>query len=88
MESKTCKPNGTQRFKRLSSAVKTPAMKLSALCLLSLSLAGCVTTGSTETAAQCSAWRAIYYSASKDTQQTIRQILVHNKTGAKLCGWK
>jgi hypothetical protein len=56
-----------------------------------LLLPACATTGSTattDTAARCAAWRAITYSASKDTQPTVKQIRVHNETGRRLGCWR
>ena len=86
MEKQMCKPSGMLRSTPRLSAGRKPALMLSAMLGLTL-LTGCVTTSSTEIAAQCSAWRSIYYSASKDTQATIRQILVHNRTGKNLGCW-
>lgn len=68
--------------------------QLSALPLLCLLLAGCATTGSdqsltpTTVAELCKPWRAIGYSSTKDTPVTVRQVRVHNKTGANLGCWK
>ncbi len=60
------------------------------LCVLLL--AGCQTTGTattvTDTEAQCIAWRAIFYSAKKDTALTIKQVRVHNEVGRRLGCWK
>lgn len=52
-----------------------------------MSIAGCQTTSSTEIKAQCAAWRAITYSAKKDTADTVRQVRVHNRTGQNLGCW-
>jgi len=48
-----------------------------------------VTTGSTATTlrAQCAAWRAITYSAKRDTAPTVRQVRVHNRTGQRFGCW-
>jgi len=55
-----------------------------------LVLAGCQTTSTTVTTreAQCKPWRAITYSSSKDTKQTVQQIRVHNRTGQHLKCWR
>ena len=87
MEKQSCKPSGILRFRLPSSAATKRVAMLSTVLTASLILGGCVTTGSTEIKAQCAAWRAIYYSASKDTQATIRQVLVHNRTGKNLGCW-
>lgn len=57
--------------------------------LAALCLGGCVTTSSgvTTDKAQCVAWRSIRYHAA-DTQKTIRQVRVHNRTGQNLKCWK
>lgn len=49
---------------------------------------GCVTTSSTDIAAQCAAWRAITYSVKKDTPPTVKQIRIHNQVGRNLGCWK
>jgi hypothetical protein len=55
-------------------------------------LAGCQTnqTGTTvtDTETQCIAWRAIHYSATKDTALTVQQVREHNATGARLGCWR
>lgn len=69
--------------------------QLSGLPLLCLLLAGC-TLGSqpdlsltpTTVAELCKPWRSITYSSTKDTPVTVRQVRVHNKTGANLGCWK
>jgi hypothetical protein len=57
---------------------------------LTIALGGCQTTSSTvtNTRSQCAAWRAISYSASKDTGMTVRQIRIHNRVGQRLGCWK
>lgn len=45
-------------------------------------------TTATTTDAQCAAWRAITYSSSKDTVETVKQVRVHNKVGKNLGCWK
>lgn len=57
---------------------------MAGLALLFL-LGGCASISATNKAAQCEAWRSIYYS-SKDTKPTIKQVRVHNATWRKLCG--
>jgi hypothetical protein len=37
---------------------------------------------------QCVPWRAITYAGKHDTAATVRQVRVHNLTGAKLGCWK
>jgi hypothetical protein len=54
-------------------------------------MTGCsATTRTTATTAEalCAPWRAISYSGKRDTPQTVREIRVHNATGAKLTCWK
>jgi hypothetical protein len=58
------------------------------LALSATLLAGCQTTSTTETRAQCSAWRAITYSTKGDTAPTVKQVRVHNRTGQNLGCWK
>lgn len=58
------------------------------LLLLAIYLGGCATTSSTETKAQCAAWRPITYSLKGDTARTVKQIRVHNRTGQNLRCWK
>lgn len=59
------------------------------LVLLAAILAACQTT-TTATASRtvCAPWRAITYSGTRDTQQTQRQVKVHNRTGQNLGCWK
>lgn len=55
--------------------------------LLSLSLAGCVTTGGLP----CDGWTPIRPSGAdlkSMSGELAGQILSHNTHGAKLCGWK
>jgi hypothetical protein len=42
----------------------------------------------TDSEAQCAAWRAITYSAKKDTPMTVQQIRTHNQVGRRLGCWK
>jgi hypothetical protein len=51
---------------------------------------GCAATRTTATTVEalCAPWRAISYSGRNDMPQTVRQIRVHNATGAKLKCWK
>lgn len=51
-------------------------------------LAACGTPGLAPSADPCGPFRPIY--VGKDdvlTEQTARDLLVHNRTGATLCGW-
>lgn len=51
-------------------------------------LAGCATPGPVQSD-PCGAWRAILVSrADVLTRPTAEAVLVHNETGARLCGWK
>jgi len=61
-----------------------------AALLASSTLAGCATTGTSATTAraQCAAWRAISYASRHDTAETVRQVRVHNRTGAKMGCWQ
>ena len=64
---------------------------LRALAMIPLTLlaASCATTAGLETSAACLAFRPILPSrADVMTDETKRQILAHDETGAKLCGWK
>jgi len=87
------KQNGMPQFKPLSLAAKRLAVTLSLLLGASL-LTGCVTTSSTETKAQCAAWRSISYASPQkhpkahDTAPTIKQVRVHNRAGQNLGCWK
>ena len=58
--------------------------------LLALMTSGCAATRTTATTTEalCAPWRAITYSGRNDTPQTVRQIRVHNATGAKLACWR
>jgi hypothetical protein len=58
--------------------------------MLLLMLPACKTTGTTATTieSQCSAWRAIRYSAKKDTKLTVDQVRIHNAVGKRLGCWK
>lgn len=57
------------------------------LWLASLSLLSACATGGPGTDA-CGPWRPIYVSrADVLTEGTARQVLAHNETGARLCGW-
>jgi hypothetical protein len=49
-------------------------------------LTGCAATG--PAIDPCGAWRPIYVSrADVLTDETARQVLVHNETGRRLCRW-
>lgn len=78
--------NGTQPSRPRSSAAKRLVLMLFATST-AMATASCQTTSSTETKAQCAAWRAITYSSKKDTPPTVKQIRVHNRTGQKLGCW-
>ena len=57
---------------------------LATLMLISVSIAGCATSVGT-----CDWGKPIRPSRSDVlTRQTANQILAHNETGARLCGWK
>ena len=62
-------------------------MRWTVLWLASLTLlAACAQSGAGTSA--CSGWRPIYVSrADVLTDGTARQVLAHNETGARLCGW-
>ncbi len=64
--------------------------KLAALATLALPLtvAGCQTATPTTatTNAVCSAWQPITYSASKDTPETVRQVVGNNAAREAFCG--
>ncbi|QCN96677.1 hypothetical protein D3093_15165 (plasmid) [Azospirillum argentinense] len=50
-------------------------------------LSGCATSGPATDG--CVAWRPIYISRSDVlTDGTAEQIMAHNLTGARLCGWQ
>jgi uncharacterized lipoprotein YajG len=63
--------------------MKTALLAIPALLLL----AGCQTTATTAKTV-CAPWRAITYSGTKDTPQTVRQVRVHNATGKNVGCWK
>lgn len=51
-------------------------------------LSGCVTAG-VGTEGACVAFRPIYISrADQLSDGTAEQLLAHNETGARLCGWQ
>ena len=62
-------------------------MRWIGLWLVSLSLlSACAPNGAATSA--CSGWKPIYVSrADVLTADTARQILAHNETGARICGW-
>jgi len=56
---------------------------------IALALGGCaLPISATTKEAQCSAWRPITYSKSKDTPETVRQVRTHNLTGKNMNCWK
>ena len=91
MEWPEFKLNGMLRLLHLSSNQKRLGKMLSLTCLAIL-LSGCATTNITGTTtnrqSKCAAWRAITYSASKDTKMTVDQIRTHNAVGKKLGCWR
>lgn len=59
------------------------------MLILLLPLAGCATKAGPGRPDPCAAWRPIYVSPNDVlTDATARAILDHDRTGAKLCGWK
>lgn len=87
------KPSGTQRRKLIMQLRRMHALKQSVLFLpliaVSLTLPGCITTGTTVTTnSALAAFRAITYSVAHDTAATVRQIRVHNAVGRRLHLWK
>jgi hypothetical protein len=57
------------------------------LCVACLLLAGCGTDGVSLPSFGCTAFKPITYSRSKDTRETVRQIVAHNAVGVRVCGW-
>lgn len=55
---------------------------------LALLLAGCQTDGAALPNVACGVFHPITYSRSKDTRETVRQIVGHNASGRVLCGWR
>lgn len=56
---------------------------------LALLVTGCVTGRGTDTG--CAAFRPIYLTVAEIdalTDDSVAQVLAHNETGAKLCGWR
>lgn len=53
-----------------------------------LLLAGCQTDGAALPSVACTVFKPITYSTSRDTRETVRQVVGHNATGKSLCGWK
>lgn len=77
------KKNGTPLCRKPSRTATLLALGLS-LTLLT----GCGTISTaTNKQAQCAAWRAISYSAKKDTAETVKQVRVHDATGKRLGCW-
>lgn len=51
-------------------------------------LTGCATAGP-GTEGTCTAFRPIYVSrADQLTEETAQQLLTHNETGVRVCGWR
>jgi hypothetical protein len=63
------------------------ALKAFALVCLCIGVAGCATDGVSLPSFGCQAFHPITYSRSKDTRETVRQIVAHNAVGVKSCGW-
>ena len=89
MEKHLCKPSGTKpnrlRFNAAPMRTLLPCVALASLLLLPA--CATTTTATTDTAAQCAAWRAITYSLKHDTKATVEQIRIHNETGHRLGCW-
>lgn len=63
-------------------------MKSTALLLASLTLLTGCASGGPATDAFCAVGRPILVSRSDVlTTETARQLLAHNETGARICGW-
>ena len=92
------KPTGTGRSNWSIARAKRRALRLSALCALSLLTAACLQTTrgtathsllpaaerkAAESRARCAGWRGISYSAKADTPQTVAQVRTHNETGRR-----
>lgn len=60
--------------------------KLFALSLMAPLLMSCAATG---VGIDSCAWTAPIHVSAEDilTEETARQILIHNRTGRRLCGW-
>lgn len=67
-----------------------PTHSLWRLLPLILPLAGCATTGHIPPASNGCEWAKPILVSPKDvlTDETAKQILAYDETGAKLCGWK
>jgi len=58
------------------------------LPVILIPLAGCASTGAVPTD-PCGPWRPILVSERDQlTRGTAEQVLAHNETGARVCGWK
>ena len=92
------KLTGTGRLSASIARARRRALRLSALCALSLLTAACwqTTRGTAtrgllpaaerkalESRARCGGWRGISYSAKADTPQTVAEIRTHNETGRR-----
>lgn len=80
--------NGMSLYELLPSRLVRLVLVLS-VTSVACGLGGCATTGTTavNTKIICKPWRSITYDTTKDTQQTIYQIRVHNRTGERLKCW-
>lgn len=57
--------------------------------MLILAMFAAASTGGCATSDPCAGWRAIRPArADVLTDGTARQILAHNETGARVCGWR
>ena len=64
------------------------ALKVVLLVCLCSVVAGCATDGVSLPSFGCTVFKPITYSRSKDTRETVRQIVAHNAVGVRSCGWK
>lgn len=64
------------------------ALKIASLVCLCSVVAGCASDGVSLPSFGCTAFKPITYSRSKDTRETVRQVVAHNAVGVKSCGWK
>lgn len=64
------------------------ALRATSILFVGLLLAGCQTDGAALPSVACTVFKPITYSTSKDTRETVRQVVGHNATGKSLCGWK
>lgn len=60
--------------------------KVTTLIALMAALSACKTVGPATVEGECRLFRPIT-SSMKDTQQTRREIVAHNRVGSGACGW-